>query len=130
MCGIAHFERMADAFAHGAEFLPFLGFEAEHDEQTLGGLERRPSMREMQSEMAAFVYYCSNTRGRRLEQGWSAGLYCHRSQYRCDYCCNEFKVFVRQIVTKLHHFSPKCLLDSKKVCIFAASKRIKENKEE
>ena len=40
MCGIAHFIGMADAFEHGAEFLPFLAFEAEHDEQALGDLER------------------------------------------------------------------------------------------
>ena len=31
---------MADAFEHGAEFLPFLAFEAEYDEQALGDLER------------------------------------------------------------------------------------------
>ena len=31
---------MADAFEHSAEFLPFLAFETEHDEQTLGDLER------------------------------------------------------------------------------------------
>ena len=31
---------MANAFEHSAEFLPFLAFETEHDEQTLGDLER------------------------------------------------------------------------------------------
>ena len=31
---------MADAFEHGAEFLPFLAFETEHDEKALGDLER------------------------------------------------------------------------------------------
>ena len=122
MCGIAHFIGMADAFEHSAELLPFLVLEAEHDEQALGGLERRPSMREMQSEMAAFVYYCSNTRGRRLEQGWSAALYCHRSQYRCDHCCNEFKDFRNGSPFDLlnaHHLSQFYLFTFKSVLAVA-----------